>query len=260
MGRRAFLTAFCALASISTLFATSAAEYVQKNITTTPGYRLLSGVKSVPAPVAVAPDQDWAGIDGHWNTFSLTVGNPQQNARVLISTASQQIWVVNRAACVANVTDPATGRIVALNQFNADCEYSRGYLYNQSISSAWRQKGYYQLWLEKKLMLGGNGLYGYETVGLGQAGERGPTVLNTTIGTVVTSNFWLGNFGLHPKPTNFSAFEDPAPSHMTHLFEQKNIPSLAFGYTAGSRYRESPSMQWTYRVLTRQVVKSSSAA
>jgi hypothetical protein len=257
MGRRAFLTTLCALAS--TLFATSAAQYVQRNITTTPGYRLLPGVQSVPGVVVVAPDQDWAGNDGYWNTFSLMVGSPQQNARVLVSTASQQIWVVNRAACVSNVTDAATGRIVALNQFNSDCENSRGYLYNQSISSSWRQKGYYQLWLEKKLMLGGNGLYGYESVGLGQAGERGPTVFNTTIGTIVTPNFWLGNFGLHPKPTNFSAFEDPVPSHMTHLFEQKNIPSLSFGYTAGSRYRESPSMQPLYRVLTLQMVTLYSA-
>jgi hypothetical protein len=105
MGRRAFLTTLCALAS--TLFATSAAEYVQRNITTTPGYRLLPGVQSVPGVVVVAPDQDWAGNDGYWNTFSLMVGSPQQNARVLVSTASQQIWVVNRACPTSRMPRPA---------------------------------------------------------------------------------------------------------------------------------------------------------
>ena len=66
------------------------------------------------------------------------------------------------------------------------------------------------------------------------------TVKNTTIGTLISPNFWLGHFGVNPKPTNFSSFADPSPSYMTLLFEQKKIPSLSFGYTAGAPYYAKP--------------------
>lgn len=221
--------------AVTLLAPTVAAEYTQKNITDTPGYKLLPGVSSVPAPVVVAPDQDWWGIDGQWNSFSLLVGTPAVRASVQVSSASQQIWVVNSQACIQNITDSA-GKIVELNKYNNDCGTSRGYTFNQTISKTWRQKGFYQLWLEKNLGIFGNGLYGFDTVGLGLPGETGPTVANTTIGTLVTTNYWQGHLGLHPKPTNFSAFEPPVPSYMTSLFEQQNIPSMSFGYTAGSQY------------------------
>ncbi|KAH7093605.1 aspartic peptidase domain-containing protein [Paraphoma chrysanthemicola] len=234
-GRRAFLRTICALAAAAPFAPCLAAEYTQRNITSTPGYKLLPGVASVPAPVSVAPDQDWWGIDGAWNTFSLLVGDPQTNVRVLASTASQQIWVVNREACIKNVTD-SSGKIVALNQFDSECESNRGYLFNQTSSSTWRRKGYYRLWVEKWLGLGGNGLFGFDSVGIGLPGEKGPSVKNTTVGTLVTPSFWIGHLGLHPKSTNFSAFEEAVPSYMTNLFQQKNIPSLSFGYTAGAQY------------------------
>lgn len=240
---RAILQTISALALGTLLTSCLADEYVQKNITQTPGYQLLPGINSVPAPVSVAPDQGWSGIDGQWNTFNLAVGDPQTRVSLLISTASQQIWVVNSQACLQNVTNPSTGQIVEYNKYNGDCGESRGFTYNQTASKAWRMKGYYQLWLEKKLGIVGNGLYGSDYVGLGLAGERGPSVQNTTIGSLVTPNFWLGNFGLHPKPTNFSAFEEPVPSFMTNIFNQKNIPSLSFGYTAGARYRKSCPIQ-----------------
>jgi hypothetical protein len=224
------------------LYPLLAAAYVQQNITETPNYKLLPGIASVPAPVSIAPDQDWIGIDGAWNTFSLHIGDPGQPVRVLVSTASQQIWAINVQACIANITDPATGNITQFNVFNSDCGESRGFLYNNSISDTWQKKGYYQLWIEKNLGLVGNGLYGFDSVGLGMRGDAGPYVTNTTIGTLVTSNFWLGHIGVHAKPTNFSAFEDPVPSYIMDLFHQKSIPSLSFGYTAGAQYRKTPPL------------------
>ncbi|KAH3909764.1 hypothetical protein HBI56_131850 [Parastagonospora nodorum] len=238
-GQRAMLTTICALAAITTtLFAPcTATDYVPANISTTPGYKLLPGIASVPAPVRVAPDQGFeSGIDGHWSTFSLMVGEPASNVRVQVSTASQQIWVINRQACLQNITD-ATGSIVQYNQLNGDCESTRGRLFNQTLSTSWTQKGYYRLWLEKWIGLEGNGLFGFDYVGLGLPGEKGPSLQSTIIGTLVSSNFWMGHLGMHPKPTNFSVFEDPVPSFMTGLFEQKSIPSLSFGYTAGAPYR-----------------------
>ncbi|EMD86458.1 hypothetical protein COCC4DRAFT_193842 [Bipolaris maydis ATCC 48331] len=236
--RCGFISTICLLLAATLLLPCVAAGYEQQNITKTPDYKLRPGVASVPAPLSVAPAQDWMGIDGEWNTFFLRIGDPGQPMRVLVSTASQQIWAVNSLACIVNVTDPTTGNITEFNVMNADCQESRGALYNTTVSKTWQMKGYYQLWIEKNLGLTGNGLYGFDSVGLGMRGDSGPLVANTTIGTLVTSNFWLGHIGVHAKPTNFSSFDDPVPSYIMDLFDQKSIPSLSFGYTAGAQYRD----------------------
>jgi hypothetical protein len=132
------------LAFAALLAPSLAVEYVAKSITTTPGYKLLPGILSVPAPVIVAPDQDWSGVDGTWNSFSLQVGNPPANVRVQVSTASQQIWVVNRQACLQNITD-AKGSVIEYNHLDMGCSNSRGELFNTTASQTWRQKGFYRL-------------------------------------------------------------------------------------------------------------------
>jgi len=180
---------------------------------------------SLPAPISFPPDQNWEGIDGQWNTFSLRIGESGQWVRVLISTSSQQTWAVagTPEAC-ASTTDTT-------------CFDSRGRVFNTSASKSWIEQGYYRLWLEQNINLGGNGYFGYDTVALGLPGQNGPTIHNATVGTVISWDFWLGHFGVNPKPTNFSAFADPAPSYMTYLFEQNLIPGMSFGYTAGNKYR-----------------------
>lgn len=190
---------------------------------------------TLPAPISVAPDQNWDGIDGKWNTISLRVGEPAQLIRVYVSTASQQTWVVHATACVQNTTDDATGAVTEGE--DRTCYESRGRTFNVSASSTWDENGFFQLWTEKNLGLQGNGFYGWDKVGLGLRGQEGPTLDNTTIGTLISPNFWLGHLGINPKPTNFSAFTEPSPSYVTMLYEQSKTPSLAFGYTAGKRYR-----------------------
>lgn len=233
-GLPAFLSTICT----STLFLICfAAGYAQVNTTKTPGFKLLPGISSVPAPVRVAPDTTWMGIDGSWNTFSIRVGSQQDKLAVFVSTASEQIWAVHVQACIMNKTDPNTHQVTQYNALNTECETQRGGVFNTSQSQSWHQKGYFQLSLERRLALVGNGLYGFDSVGLGLEGEEGPSVQNATLGTLITPNFWLGHIGLNPKPTNFSVVEDPVPSYLVNLFNQKNIPSVSFGYTAGSQYR-----------------------
>lgn len=188
----------------------------------------------LPAPISLTPTQNWDGIDGQWSTFPLSVGEPAQWVRTIVSTASQQTWVVYDGACRENKTnDDGT----SIRVRNDDCYDSRAGTFNDSDSKTWKRLGFYKLWTEKAMFLDGNGLYGYETVGIGYPGERGPTLKNTTVGALMTPNFWLGHFGVHPKPTNFSAFDEPSPSYMTYLFQKNMTPSVSFGYTAGARYR-----------------------
>jgi hypothetical protein len=224
------LVALVSACALSTLAPTCAAEYTKKNTSNVPGFKLLPGVPSVPTPVSVAPDQNWVGIDGAWNTFTVRVGSESTRAMVFASTSSQQTWIVNRDACVIKET----------NSFDANCEMSRGFLFNTSESDTWQEEGFYGLWVGRPLGMYGNGFYGFDTVDLGLEGEEGPSVENTTIGTFVTPNFWLGHIGLHSKQTNFSQELPSVPSYMTRLFEEGNIPSVSFGYTVGSQYRMFP--------------------
>lgn len=178
---------------------------------------------TIAAPLAFTPAQNWEGIDGSWNTFMLRVGTPQQFVRVHISTASQQTWVVAPQGC------PDV-------PVNGTCD-ARGWTFNYTVSSTWDDIGYYSLWTEQNLGYDGDAAYGYDTVGLGGEGEGGPTLKNTTVGAFAVEDFYFGHFGVNPKSTNFTSFNDPSPSYMTTLREQNMIPSVSFGYTAGAQYR-----------------------
>jgi hypothetical protein len=54
---------------------------------------------------------------------------------------------------------------------------------------------------------------------------------------IATKVFMLGEFGLGPKPTNFSNFDQQYPSWLYSAKEQGMIPSLSWGYTAGAAYQ-----------------------
>ena len=178
---------------------------------------------TLPAPIVFTPDQNWDGIDGTWSTFTLRVGTPQQFVRTFLSWTSYQTWVVLPEGCP--------------NSNDTTCAETRGWLFNQSASTTFDEIGIYDLWIERNLGYGGNAIYGYDTVGLGGQGEGGPTLENTTVGGLAVTEYYLGVFGVNPKPTNFTTFNEPSPSYMTQLKEQKLIPSVSFGFTQGAPYR-----------------------
>jgi hypothetical protein len=109
-----------------------------------------------------------------------------------------------------------------------------GFKYNES--STWRQIGIYDLILESQLNYTGNGLYGLDTVGLMVDGNA--TFENQVVAGIATKAYYLGIFGLGPKPSNFSNFENPQPSLMQTMKNQEVIPSVSFAYTAGASYRQ----------------------
>jgi hypothetical protein len=179
---------------------------------------------TVPAPVSFTPDENWDGIDGTWSTFTLRVGTPSQYIRVYASFNSYQNWVVLPQGCDAA-------------QSYSSCAQTRGGIFNQSASTTFDEVGIYDLWIEQDLGYSGNAIFGYDVVGLGGQGENGPTIQNCTVGGLAVEDFYLGLFGMSPKPTNFTSFNEPSPSYMTLLKEQNYIPSISAGYTAGAPYR-----------------------
>ncbi|KAK4503908.1 hypothetical protein PRZ48_004823 [Zasmidium cellare] len=181
---------------------------------------------AVPAPISFSPDQSWLGIDGSWSTFTLRVGTPAQSVKVLVSFASYQTWVVLPQGCQAATDEDA-------------CAQTRGETFDNNTSSTFDYVGIYDLWIERNLGYDGNAIYGYDVVGLGLNGQGGPTLKNTTVGALAVEDFYLGMFGVNPKPTNFTSFNEGSPSYITQLKQQNYIPSVSFGYTAGAKYRFS---------------------
>ncbi|KAI9659083.1 MAG: hypothetical protein M1821_002043 [Bathelium mastoideum] len=178
---------------------------------------------AAPPPISFSPDENWDGIDGAWNSFTISVGTPAQYVRVFPSTADQQIWTVQPLGCYQSL-DPK-------------CEQDRGWFFDYNTSTTWQSNGLWDLWIETNLGYYGDADYGYDTVGLGGAGQGGPSLQNQTVAALAVDDFYLGVFGLNPKPTNFTNFSDPSPSYMETLRTQNLIPSKSFGYSAGAKYR-----------------------
>ena len=185
-------------------------------------------VQISPAPIAIPPSQDFDGNDGPWSSFYLQIGTPPQDVKVLVSTAAYQTWVVRPEGCIAS--DPP------------NCATSRGGEFIPSQSSTWNYNnasvnGTFTLELETNLDYSGNGDYGYDTVVLGFQGSDGPSLQQQIVAGIATKEFFLGVFGLNPRSTNFSTFNNPVPSYMATLKDKSLIPSLSWAYTAGNQYR-----------------------
>ncbi|KAI7303657.1 acid protease [Hortaea werneckii] len=182
---------------------------------------------TIPAPISFAPDENWEGIDGSWSTFTIRIGTPPQFVQTYVSFNSYQTWAVLPQGCQAAADQKA-------------CADTRGGLFNESASSSFDQIGIYDLYIEQNLnYTGNNAIFGYDVVGLGGNGTDGPTLKNTTVGALAVEDFYLGLFGVNPKPTNFSSDGEPSPSYMSKLKDQEYIPSISAGYTAGAKYRFS---------------------
>lgn len=196
------------------------------------------GPSSSPAPISWSPSQYWDGDDGLWSSFPLRVGNPEQNVRVLISTASEATWVVLPGGCPPN-TPGITPSLT--------CSQSRGELFDTSRSNSWSSLGNYSLGIEGNLGYNEPGSYGLDTVALGLSNATGgPTLQGQVVAGLQTFDYYTGFFGLGDQPVNLTSSTDadnitgttPHPSFLTTMKSQNLIPSRSWAYTAGANYRE----------------------
>lgn len=154
----------------------------------------------------------------------------------MVSTAGFATWTINQDKGCPNVTQG----------FGLDCPNSRGKLFYSNESTTYIENSIFETALETNLNMDTTADFGFDTITMGYTKFDGaPSVDHAVIGRVADFNFWLGIFGLNPRPTNFTTFNAPQPSFMTQLRNENNtqIPSLTWAYTAGNQYRES------YRVL-----------
>ncbi|KAL9091091.1 MAG: hypothetical protein Q9165_005018 [Trypethelium subeluteriae] len=193
---------------------------------------------TVPAPFSFSPSQSWDGNDGKWSTFIVRVGTPPQDFRILPSTAGQETWVPNPEGCTPS--DPSDcGSSRGVQEFNG--QQGTGFLTNES--SSWQALGVYDLAFEENLdyetnvTYDGQGLYGFDTVGLQVENSGGLTLNHQIVAGIALKQFYLGLFGLGIKPANFTSFSNPQPAFLPSAVSQNLIPSQSWGYTAGAPYR-----------------------
>ena len=218
------------MAYTATLYTFLCVSFLIGEVTARTTQSLAARASPVPAPVVIPASQNFEGNDGPWSTFTLRIGTPAQDVSAMVSTTGYQTWAVVPQGCPSS--EPA------------DCAKLRVSLFNYNQSSTWVQNnvtsnGTFTLGLEENLDYTGNGLYGYDTVALGWQGSNGPSLDQQIVAGIATPEFYYGIFGLDPRPTNLTNFNDPVPSYMSNLKNQNLIPSLSWGYTAGNQYREN---------------------
>ena len=144
---------------------------------------------------------------------------------MLISLTAVQPWPILPQGCIP--TDPV------------DCQLNRGGLFRTNESTTWQDEGLYTLEVEKSLGFYGNGDFGNDTLTLGLPGTGAPALKSQMIAGIATKDFYIGLWGLGPRPTNLTSLNNPQPSLMSNLKESGLVPSISYGYTAGAQYRKS---------------------
>jgi hypothetical protein len=113
------------------------------------------------------------------------------------------------------------------------CTSKRGGLVDFNKSSTWHSEGTFELGLDTQLGFAGDANYGLDTL---EFGTTGATLKNTIIGSINTTEYLLGFFGLGDIPGNFTNIEVSSP--LSALDNESVIPSNSYGYTAGAIYRK----------------------
>ncbi|KAI0509651.1 aspartic peptidase domain-containing protein [Xylaria bambusicola] len=191
-----------------------------------------SSNENSPEALVIPPSEYFEGNDGPWSTFNLRVGTPEQDVRVIVSTASPASFVVlSEYGCSTSVFDTVP----------TDCAVSRGNLLNPNESSSWHELGLFGInengvGLEANLGYSVRADFATERIGLGLTG---PILDNQTVAGIADAEpFYLGLFGLNSQPLNFTSLGNfSSPSFLTTLKDRGLIPSLSWSYTAGARYR-----------------------
>jgi hypothetical protein len=173
------------------------------------------------------------GNDGPWSSFKIQIGTPPQNIKIFISTAASDTLVIVPEGCASSNLP--------------NCRELRGGMFYLNQSTTWVQNNatisdnLYYLNLESELGYNGTGEFGFDKIALaGSSG--GPILENQTVAGIATEDFYLGLFGLNPRPSSFASRNNAIPSYLQNLKDQSLIPSISWSYTAGNQYRMSKTI------------------
>jgi hypothetical protein len=198
----------------------------------------------LPAAFPVQPSGHFEGNDGNWSTFLVNVGTPQFTYRALVSTSSLYTWLTNVEGCQGAAGIPA------------NCASSRGAppgspgWHRATTSSTYQELGTFNFSLSSSLDVNGafgtqspdggsfnGGSYlGVDAVSLNADISQGAQINATSslVYGVTEPSFYLGGIGIGHGVSDQST--GSYHSLLDLLANSSQIPSLAWGYTAGSYY------------------------
>ncbi|KAL9095362.1 MAG: hypothetical protein Q9165_002233 [Trypethelium subeluteriae] len=151
---------------------------------------------TIPAPYVVPASQEFDGDKGSWSTFSISVGSPPQDFRLLVSTVASDTWVPIAGGCT-QYDLPNCPQLRGVELFNG--AQTSGFESNQS--STWSLIGLYAVQTEQHLNITGNGLHGYDTVHLGSSQDTSAlSVEHSVVAAIPDLDIFLGQLGLGIQP------------------------------------------------------------
>ncbi|EMD66001.1 hypothetical protein COCSADRAFT_35932 [Bipolaris sorokiniana ND90Pr] len=179
-------------------------------------------------PLSLAGSGRWYGNDGSWTGFSVQVGTPPQTFEVFPSFQSQNVWLPIDEECLRIQADAGA---CGSSRGAAPFQQSPSPGFQPNMSSSWQAINLFELGLEKVRGITGNGFVGFDNVQVGNISlDKFPVTAYASPG------FWVGQLGLLPLSINYSTTVN-SPSFLVALRDGGHIPSVAYGYQAGSPYR-----------------------
>lgn len=194
--------------------------------------------------------QSWAGNDGNWSTWPISIGSPSQQFNVLPATSHGEIWVPLPEGCQS----------LSLTTFanTSDCGASRGAGefqdvqssgFQKNASTSWSETGIYALPVQDGLFEDDqNGLYGTDIVGVRNGSESVEAAEQSVVG-LATKDFWLGSLGIAQRASNFTVEKTIVASLVDTLKRENITRSASFGLDVGASYR-------TYSPVTVNAISS----
>ena len=196
---------------------------------------------NLPGAFSVQPSRQLLGNDGSWSTFALRVGENSQNFEVVVSTASQEIWLPLPQGCETSNT---TGSVPS------DCPKRRGVGLTAAAqsqgydSTTSNDRGIYNLTLGPSLdinvlgsMFSVGGTLDLDNASLSSTNSASSvTGLGIPIAGLTSLSFFVASLGLGY--WNITGAYGIRPSFTESLVMASEIPGRSWAYTAGAYYRE----------------------
>jgi len=179
--------------------------------------------------------QSWAGNDGNWSTWPISIGSPPQQFNVLPATSHGEIWVPLPEGCqsttFANISSCGASRGAG------DFQNVQSSGFQKNASTSWSETGIYALPVQDGLFEDDqNGLYGTDRVGVRNGSEAVEIAGQSVVG-LATKDFWLGSLGIAQRAANFTVEKTIVPSFVDALKQENVTPSASFGLDVGASYR-----------------------
>ncbi|CBX93113.1 hypothetical protein IAQ61_008835 [Plenodomus lingam] len=187
-----------------------------------------------PQPFVVPPSQKFDGNDGSWSTFTVSVGTPGQDFRVLPSTKGGVTYLVAPEGCLPGIDPEGCPEARGAEIFNS----AQNIGFQANVSTTWSAIGQYEIDLEQSLNYTSRGLFGFDRVQLGPAAAGSALALDSqVVAGIADPDYYMGILPLGTADSSFSSLGRSVDSLMNQLRNTSKIPSLSYAYTAGASYR-----------------------